>query len=92
MVPKPKEQSNGRGGGGEGATTGVIEELAHLRYIVNVANERIEKLEQKLIHNFNEPKDNSKRGESLRMILIGPPGAGNLTCYCLNFGFISLIK
>ncbi|CAH1756483.1 19689_t:CDS:2 [Entrophospora sp. SA101] len=75
MVPKPKEQSNG----GEGTTTGVIEELAHLRYVVNIANERIEKLEQKLIYNSNESKDNSKRNESLRMILIGPPGAGKGT-------------
>ena len=51
------------------AATSNSEEISHLKYLLNLAQERIAKLEA-------ENSKNDKKSHELRMVLMGPPGAG----------------
>lgn len=54
------------------AATSNSEEISHLKYLLNLAQERIAKLEA-------ENSKNDKKSHELRMVLMGPPGAGKGT-------------
>lgn len=65
-----------------------LEDVLGLKDLVSKLQERIRKIEQSLTGDVSEPK--SGPGE-LRMILMGPPGAGLFTflfvfpfCFCLT--------
>lgn len=50
----------------------VAEELSHIRYLLKTINERVDKIEADM-KQTSKPKG---KDSELRMILMGPPGAG----------------
>ena len=61
------------------------EELAYLKGLVNQLNDKIKGLEEKSKKVLSPPTP----AEQLRMILIGPPGAGALTIFMVSVGLRS---